>query len=242
MSSPLEEILRKLEDLEQRIGRLEEAAGLHARAPANVVPLSPVRSQSESVGAAPVPPVTTPAPTVAVASSRPVVEPLPVSAAAQYPSPARPEAPRASPAVPRKLLMPTPGAEEVPLPTPDITQRLTPFETQGTTVHDPAAPLPDLSAIDEKLQVPRDPVKKFDTRAWIEDYPRICERILQLWGRPECEGYLNSLIIDTRGNRKGFPPGVVEELLYLGRLARALVIMKIDGDIWDNLDQVGDRR
>lgn len=232
MASPLEEILRKLEALEQRMLRLEEAAGLRVRAPANVVPLNPPRAHAEP--AAPALEPAGSAPAVAVAEARSASPPPPAV------EPARAAPPPA--AVPRKLLAPTPAAEEVPLPTPDITQRLTPFELPPAPVTDGAAPLPDLSALEEKLEVPRPPVTKLATRAWIEDYPRICERILQLWGRPECEGYLNSLIIDTRGNRKGFPPGVMEELLYLGRLARALVIMKIDGDIWQNLDQVGDRR
>ena len=49
-------------------------------------------------------------------------------------------------------------------------------------------------------------------------------------------------MIDTRGNRKGFPPAVMEELLYLGRLARALVILNIGGNLWDAYDQIGDRR
>ena len=64
----------------------------------------------------------------------------------------------------------------------------------------------------------------------------------QLWGTPECEGYLNTLVIDTRGNRQGFPAPMMEELLYLGRLARALLIINIGGDLWDGYDQAGDRR
>ena len=35
---------------------------------------------------------------------------------------------------------------------------------------------------------------------------------------------------------------MMEELLYLGRLARALVILKVGGDLWDAYDQIGDRR
>jgi len=103
-------------------------------------------------------------------------------------------------------------------------------------------PLPDLSLIDEKLEVKKGPVEILKVTAAIEQIPRISDRIQQLWGTPECEGYINSLVIDTRGNRKGFPEGVMEELLYLGRLARALVILNIKGDLWDQFDQVGDRR
>lgn len=104
------------------------------------------------------------------------------------------------------------------------------------------APFPDLSLLDKKLEPPKSAAERIDARAALEDYPRIAARIQQLWGSPECEPYLNSLVIDTRGNRKGFPPAMMEELLYLSRLARALVILNIGGDPWDTYDQVGDRR
>jgi hypothetical protein len=108
---------------------------------------------------------------------------------------------------------------------------------------DPAAdPFPDLSLLDEKLEPRKGPVEHLQVRAALEDYPRISSRIEQLWGTADCEAYLNSLVIDTRGNRQGFPPAMMEELLYLGRLARALVILAVDGDLWTSFDQVGDRR
>lgn len=103
-------------------------------------------------------------------------------------------------------------------------------------------PFPDLSLLDEKVEPRKGPVEHLQVRAALEDYPRISARIEQLWGTPDCEAYLNSLVIDTRGNRQGFPPAMMEELLYLGRLARALVILAVDGDLWDTFDQVGDRR
>jgi hypothetical protein len=108
----------------------------------------------------------------------------------------------------------------------------------------PAAgdPFPDLSLLDEKLEPRKGPAEQVHVRAAIEDHPRIANRIQQLWGTAECEEYLTSLVIDTRGNRKGFPPAMLEELLYLGRLARALVILGVDGDLWDSYDQIGDRR
>jgi hypothetical protein len=48
-----------------------------------------------------------------------------------------------------------------------------------------------------------------------ELYPRIAERVKQLWGTPECDRYLDELLIDKRGNRQGFPPPVVSALLAL---------------------------
>jgi hypothetical protein len=46
-------------------------------------------------------------------------------------------------------------------------------------------------------------------------YPRIAERLKQLWGTPQCDRYLDDLLIDSRGNRQGFPPPVVSALLTL---------------------------
>ena len=47
-------------------------------------------------------------------------------------------------------------------------------------------------------------------------FPRIVNSIADRWRRvPECEAYLDSLVIDQRGNRTGFPPDVAKELWAL---------------------------
>src|SRR5262245_16859191 len=47
-------------------------------------------------------------------------------------------------------------------------------------------------------------------------FPRIANSIADLWRRaPQCEEYLDSLVIDLRGNRTGFPPDVAKELSAL---------------------------
>ena len=47
-------------------------------------------------------------------------------------------------------------------------------------------------------------------------FPRIVNSIADLWRRTrECEEYLDSLVIDLRGNRTGFPPDVAKELRAL---------------------------
>ena len=47
-------------------------------------------------------------------------------------------------------------------------------------------------------------------------FPRITNSIADLWRRTrECEAYLDSLVIDLRGNRTGFPPDVAKELRAL---------------------------
>ena len=44
-------------------------------------------------------------------------------------------------------------------------------------------------------------------------YPRIANNIAGLWRRvARCEEYLDTLVVDHRGNRTGFPPDVAQEL------------------------------
>ena len=47
-------------------------------------------------------------------------------------------------------------------------------------------------------------------------YPRIANSIAELWRRvARCEEYLDTLLVDQRGDRKGFPPAVAQELTVL---------------------------
>ncbi len=44
-------------------------------------------------------------------------------------------------------------------------------------------------------------------------YPRIANNIAGIWRRvARCEEYLDTLVVDRRGNRTGFPPDVAMEL------------------------------
>jgi hypothetical protein len=47
-------------------------------------------------------------------------------------------------------------------------------------------------------------------------FPRIANSIAELWRRvARCEEYLDTLVVDTRGNRTGFPLEVARELAAL---------------------------
>lgn len=48
-----------------------------------------------------------------------------------------------------------------------------------------------------------------------QQYPRILERIAQLWGTSQIDKYLQDLLLDTRGGRQGFAPEVMSELMFL---------------------------
>jgi len=51
-----------------------------------------------------------------------------------------------------------------------------------------------------------------------EGFPRIHQKLVPLWGSAQGEAYLDSLIVDERGNRQGFPPDVMRSLLVLQRV------------------------
>jgi hypothetical protein len=54
--------------------------------------------------------------------------------------------------------------------------------------------------------------------ALLRDYPRIANMIALLWFEPTSDSfhrYMDTLFVDQRGKRKGFPPGVVTDLLEL---------------------------
>lgn len=49
-------------------------------------------------------------------------------------------------------------------------------------------------------------------------FPRILARLVELWGRPEAEAYLNGLLVADRADRQGFPDDVASELFRLSML------------------------
>ena len=47
-------------------------------------------------------------------------------------------------------------------------------------------------------------------------FPRIANSLAELWRRvARCEAYLDSMVVDERGDRKGFPPAVALEITAL---------------------------
>jgi hypothetical protein len=64
----------------------------------------------------------------------------------------------------------------------------------------------------------------------VQRYPRITNRLAEIWGRAkQCEQYLDTLIMDNRGGREGFPLDVTVEL---GKL-RAYYVKEIVGQRFD---------
>ena len=54
--------------------------------------------------------------------------------------------------------------------------------------------------------------------ALVRRFPRIVNLIVAVWGNADVfHTYMKSLLTDTRGNRRGFPPDVLDDLVSLQR-------------------------
>jgi hypothetical protein len=53
------------------------------------------------------------------------------------------------------------------------------------------------------------------TSAIEKRFPHVAQKIVLMWGTPDFSEFLNKLMIDDRGDRSGFPPEVIDEMLFL---------------------------
>ena len=51
-----------------------------------------------------------------------------------------------------------------------------------------------------------------------EKFPRIADKVVLMWGYPEIITFFESLTLDDRGDRLGFSPDVMSELLFLSAI------------------------
>lgn len=79
---------------------------------------------------------------------------------------------------------------------------------------DSKAPLPRLNA-EFARGIPTLPETGHSPSSIEADFPHIAEKLSQVWGYPECFSYLSELIIDNRGNRKGFDREIMHDLMLL---------------------------
>jgi hypothetical protein len=54
-------------------------------------------------------------------------------------------------------------------------------------------------------------------------FPRIAEHLVEMWNNAACDEYLNTLVLDDRCDRHGFPPEVMEDLMLLENIRWSLV-------------------
>jgi hypothetical protein len=105
-----------------------------------------------------------------------------------------------------RTLTPNTAAAPEPPPPPSPETRLRPSSSLGRTGSQPA-------------RVAAPPEAAGDTRCALErSFQRIADKIAETWPRAECARYVDSLLVDERGGRQGFPPEVVSELFLLHAL------------------------
>jgi hypothetical protein len=69
-------------------------------------------------------------------------------------------------------------------------------------------------------------------------YPRVANQLAENWSRPDIiKPYLDTLLIDDRGGREGFPADVVAELLRLSHYYETLMSPAIqEKTVWEEYD------
>jgi hypothetical protein len=67
-------------------------------------------------------------------------------------------------------------------------------------------------------------------------FPRILAKLVEVWGRPEGDAYLNSLLVADRADRTGFPGDVASELFRLSMIHGALRAKDAQGGGWLDSD------
>ena len=90
--------------------------------------------------------------------------------------------------------------------------------------------------------MPQEPeCKTVAVRAAVEQYDHLLGPLSTLWGHPEFDRYINRLIVDDRGSRRGFGPTVMEELLFLAQLNHFICPNWHPCDPWEDSQFINDR-
>jgi hypothetical protein len=100
----------------------------------------------------------------------------------------------------------------------------------------------------KRTQPPQEPLLDV-TRTWLaslpqevrpmelaRQFPRIANRLRHLWKQvARCEEYLDALLVDRRGNRKGFPQKITLELEALREYHEVLYPRR--RSMWDDVEE-----
>jgi hypothetical protein len=77
------------------------------------------------------------------------------------------------------------------------------------------APLPRINAGLTRESIPPRPGADHSLSPIEASFSHIAEKLTLVWGYPNCFSYLTELIIDNRGNRKGFDLDIMSDLMLL---------------------------
>jgi len=87
--------------------------------------------------------------------------------------------------------------------------------------------------MDERLLRILGGAKSFYPHALEEKFPRIFNKILELWDSPEISGYFMELIVPERKFRAGFPPDVAAEIVRLSLVHASSHEVNNKNDVWE---------
>jgi hypothetical protein len=68
-----------------------------------------------------------------------------------------------------------------------------------------------------------------------QQFPKVAEKIVLMWGTLGLQEYLNKTIFDERGGRQGFPMPIVSALMRLFEYHTTLIPVAPSRDAWDNI-------
>lgn len=115
---------------------------------------------------------------------------------------------------------------------------------QATKAYQPPT-LEEMEAIEARMRQAAEGPKTIVCSAALESMPRIAKKISGIWGTPELDSYMGTLIVDARdGARQGLPVAVAGEILFLirtNKLVRALDRSKKYNIDWDAAFEMIDR-
>ncbi len=80
----------------------------------------------------------------------------------------------------------------------------------------------DKQFLKEQMLVRLGPHAKAYPNQIAQRFPHILEKLVCLWGQPEANGYLDSLMVMDRPNRQGFPAEVATEIFQLSMIHGSL--------------------
>jgi hypothetical protein len=110
------------------------------------------------------------------------------------------------------------------LPDPSRTRETDPQKTPRRSARPVAAPLKRLVHVHEPLSIPAQRVltelraEEAAIGVLADRFPHVMNRLAAVWVTPtEVLAHISELLIDRRGNRRGFPREALDELLMLQR-------------------------
>ena len=66
-------------------------------------------------------------------------------------------------------------------------------------------------------------------------FPKISDKVTELWGSVELSIFLDSVLFDERGSRQGFPDATASALMRIYEKHISIIPSNNEGDIWTHI-------